>query len=492
MLANTLRRLMGPLCASILVCAGVPAHVRAEPPAKRLVKRAKTALKGATTALKVLPLVASSALPLHNAAADTHSYTSAALSDMTTEERITKAPVVGVIGSAPYVMPSEDGPKGIMPSLFKEAANRAGICFDSKNAKVFASADEALSFLNQGDGHVLVTAWMSTPGRLDRADSTGPAMNVPTVYVSKTTSGQIMRAAMNIGLVAGGALLGTGALFTGLAYQRAKDERRKPLDKRQRRRLLNRMRQANNKEGEHREAAIEDLAAELTPQEVHFVRSQRFEKAEDQMAQKALAKSLKGSGGQIKELLDTWFDKSYFALTTFSTTGYGDITPITKLEKGATMALMFASPFVMSGLIGLTSQMWQPEMPKTAADLAGQSVAVIEGSAPYNQLVMAGGRPVKMKDVEQGLRLLAAGEVDGLMHDGPVVKHTLLDHPQGGIQMSEVFTQPIGWQLRKPDPAKPKEVIALQELRMTLNRQLAAMSIDGTTERITKRVQAGL
>ncbi|MEM7797682.1 MAG: glycine betaine/L-proline ABC transporter substrate-binding protein ProX [Chloroflexota bacterium] len=121
------------------------------------------------------------------------------------------------------------------------------------------------------------------------------------------------------------------------------------------------------------------------------------------------------------------WDAFWWSAVTATTVGYGDHVPRTIVGRIVGILWMFSGLFVLASFTAsiatafavneLTTQITGPQ------DLFGKQVATIERSAAADYLVREGIRPILYLHEDDAYDALAAGTVDALVYDAPVLQH---------------------------------------------------------------------
>ncbi len=117
----------------------------------------------------------------------------------------------------------------------------------------------------------------------------------------------------------------------------------------------------------------------------------------------------------------------WWSAVTMTTVGYGDKAPVTLGGRLVALVWMFASILLISGFTAaiasaltvqsLSSRIQGPE------DLPRARVGALAQTTGAGYLVNAGLRFRTYETVEKGLAGLAAGEIDALVHDAPILRY---------------------------------------------------------------------
>jgi len=112
---------------------------------------------------------------------------------------------------------------------------------------------------------------------------------------------------------------------------------------------------------------------------------------------------------------------AWWALVTFSTTGYGDEVPKTPAGKMVASAWIIASLFLISIFTGYISSTLTvkklTESPTALADLYNVKVVVVNGSTAQQRLNALGIRHTGVETLDAAFKRFNAGAADAIVHD---------------------------------------------------------------------------
>ncbi len=172
----------------------------------------------------------------------------------------------------------------------------------------------------------------------------------------------------------------------------------------------------------------------------------------------------------------------WFGLVTLTTVGYGDRAPLSRTGRTIAGIWMVMSLVAVSSITaGLASAFTlslaelAPSAIRNKEDLRGKKIAVVEGTTSLRWGKLYEINPVLTKDLNEGIKKLKQGEVEGIIFDAAPLRHYLKENKQSKLKLAN-FTlaiQTYGFVLPMGSP-----------LRNPLNIELLGMERDGETERI--------
>lgn len=120
-------------------------------------------------------------------------------------------------------------------------------------------------------------------------------------------------------------------------------------------------------------------------------------------------------------------DGAWWALVTFTTTGYGDLVPKTNKGKILASIWMVASLFLLSLFTGYVASALTVQKlsngPITLSDLYNVDVVVVDGSTAEKRLSYLGIKYKSVQSLPQALELFKNKKVDAIVHDSSMLNY---------------------------------------------------------------------
>ena len=172
----------------------------------------------------------------------------------------------------------------------------------------------------------------------------------------------------------------------------------------------------------------------------------------------------------------------WFGLVTLTTVGYGDRAPLSRSGRTIAGIWMVMSLVAVSSITaGLASAFTlslaelAPSAIRNKGDLRGKKIAVVEGTTSLRWGKLYEIKPVLTKNLNEGIKKLKQGEVEGIIFDAAPLRHYLKENKQSKLKLANfpLAIQTYGFVLPMGSP-----------LRNPLNIELLGMERNGETERI--------
>lgn len=184
-------------------------------------------------------------------------------------------------------------------------------------------------------------------------------------------------------------------------------------------------------------------------------------------------------GGSAREGIGAAF---WWSAVTMTTVGYGDKAPITLGGRFVALIWMFVAIVIISSLTAaITSALTVASLEtgiQGPEDLPQATVGTVRASTSDEYLAGRGIRPQHYDTVQDALDALAAGAVDAVVYDAPLLTYAVNRNHAGTLTVlpREFERQQYGFGLQLDSP-----------LRQDLNRTLLALIERGELDRITLR-----
>lgn len=165
------------------------------------------------------------------------------------------------------------------------------------------------------------------------------------------------------------------------------------------------------------------------------------------------------------------------AIVTMSTTGYGDIAPVTlagRIIAGSWMvvSIIFATTMVA----GIASTLTLTGLGQTVIDTAdkfpGKRVAVLEGSPAVEFVSEYGGRAIPMVSLDSSYAALVDSRVDAIVFDRPQLLYFFQQKHEKGMAVAPAEYQPQGYGFAFPMQTPYMPQVDVELLRMKEDGEL--------------------
>ena len=176
----------------------------------------------------------------------------------------------------------------------------------------------------------------------------------------------------------------------------------------------------------------------------------------------------------------------WFGLVTLTTVGYGDRAPLSRSGRTIAGIWMVMSLVAVSSITaGLASAFTlslaelAPSAIRNKADLRGKKIAVVEGTTSLRLGKVYEINPVLTKNLNEGIKKLKQGEVEGIIFDEAPLRYYLKQNKKSKLKLADfpLAIRTYGFVLPMGSP-----------LRNQLNIELLDMERNEATERIKTKL----
>jgi polar amino acid transport system substrate-binding protein len=131
------------------------------------------------------------------------------------------------------------------------------------------------------------------------------------------------------------------------------------------------------------------------------------------------------------------------AIVTMSTTGYGDIAPVTlmgRIVAGTWMivSILFATTMVAGIASSLTLSGLGKNTISSAEEFEGKKIAVLKDSPSVDFVKEYNGRTIFVENLEEAHKMLKNKEIQGIVFDKPQLKYFLESNPDKKLTIANV------------------------------------------------------
>lgn len=153
----------------------------------------------------------------------------------------------------------------------------------------------------------------------------------------------------------------------------------------------------------------------------------------------------------------------WWAATTMTTVGYGDISPKSPATRVLAILWMLASLFIVASIIAtISSALTLSKIDgsiSTQKDLSRGKIASVKDSVSDEYLMKRRVYPVYYKDVESGLLAIKNGSVDAMVYDTPLLQYYINSKFRKSITLTGAEFETQNYSIMLPQGSKHTEEI---------------------------------
>jgi len=168
---------------------------------------------------------------------------------------------------------------------------------------------------------------------------------------------------------------------------------------------------------------------------------------------------------------------AWWALVTFTTTGYGDLVPNTNKGKIVASIWMVASLFLISIFTGYMASAMTvkrlTETPTSLAQLYDTDVVTIKGSTAQDRLVALGIKHKDVKNVSEAVELFKSGHADVIVYDDAMLHYAASNIDD--VSVWEIENSEEDYAIALPQGSPLKEKVNLGILKVLASDEWKAV-----------------
>ncbi|MFQ5475159.1 MAG: ion channel, partial [Candidatus Nanoarchaeia archaeon] len=149
----------------------------------------------------------------------------------------------------------------------------------------------------------------------------------------------------------------------------------------------------------------------------------------------------------------------WWAVVTMSTVGYGDFAPKRFWGRALGILIIFSGIILFGFAIAVLSSVFTVSQLQTSIsgvdDLAGHSVAVIDGSVAQKAMSRYGVQQVSVATFKEGIAKIENKEADAFVHDTPMLQYYIKNNP--GFILAERAFEPSDYGMTFPEGSRYRE-----------------------------------
>lgn len=153
----------------------------------------------------------------------------------------------------------------------------------------------------------------------------------------------------------------------------------------------------------------------------------------------------------------------WWAAVTMTTVGYGDKAPKTVGGRIVALVWMFGAIIVISSFTAaiasaLTADRLDSYI-RSANDLKHVSVGTVANSSSEKYLISNQVNYILFKNINDAIEALAAGRLDAVVHDSPIIKYIIKKNYMTGLSVLPINLEPLYYGFAVPQGSKLREDI---------------------------------
>jgi len=179
--------------------------------------------------------------------------------------------------------------------------------------------------------------------------------------------------------------------------------------------------------------------------------------------------------GQYRTGTKGILDGLWWSAVTMTTVGYGDTVPKTPLGRFIALIWMYMAIIIISFFTaGIASSLTVSQLDygvKSFDDLHDVVVGSLEKSTTTQYLKKKNIQPKTYSSVLKGLKALARGEIDAMVHDRPILQFYANSELKGKVNVIKALFNPQSYGIAMPAASPYREIINNQLLKRWTNEE---------------------
>ncbi len=179
--------------------------------------------------------------------------------------------------------------------------------------------------------------------------------------------------------------------------------------------------------------------------------------------------------GQYRSGLKGILDGLWWSAVTMTTVGYGDTVPKSYLGRFIALIWMFMAIIIISFFTaGIASSLTVNQLDygvKSFEDLHDVVVGSLDKSTTTQYLQKKNIHPKTFESVLDGLKALASGEIDAMVHDRPILQFYANTELKGQVTVIKAMFNPQSYGIAMPSESPYREMLNNQLLKRWTNEE---------------------